>query len=187
MPNTALLISNYNSQPREATFRLTRSMSGTFSSVVNFTTDQFLKRAGKLSILTELENKSESGQSDCLLKFPKHHKRRRKAISLNNLTSSIDINFLTYNQIETTIHQAFDDAYQTLSKFIYKNQFEKKNKKLSYDDNETYSSDDEPSEELETNIKIILNSDDENSSEDDEEEDLPSISASGKYRFDGMR
>ncbi|CAF1568961.1 unnamed protein product [Rotaria magnacalcarata] len=86
MPNTALLISNYNSQPREATFRLTRSMSGTFSSVVNFTTDQFLKRAGKLSILTELENKS-----------------------------------------------------------------------------------------------------DENSSEDDDKEDLPSISASGKYRFDGMR
>ncbi|CAF4227357.1 unnamed protein product, partial [Rotaria magnacalcarata] len=49
------------------------------------------------------------------------------------------------------------------------------------DDNETYSSDDEPSEELETNIKIILNSDDENSSEDDEEEDLLSTSASGKY------
>ncbi|CAF4339700.1 unnamed protein product, partial [Rotaria magnacalcarata] len=73
MPNSALLISNYNSQPCEATFRLTRSMSGAFSSVVNFTTDQFLKRAGKLSILTELENKSESGQSDCLLKFPKHH------------------------------------------------------------------------------------------------------------------
>ncbi|CAF4975057.1 unnamed protein product, partial [Rotaria magnacalcarata] len=52
MPNSALLISNYNSQPCEATFRLTRSMSGAFSSVVNFTTDQFLKRAGKLSILT---------------------------------------------------------------------------------------------------------------------------------------
>ncbi|CAF4706608.1 unnamed protein product, partial [Rotaria magnacalcarata] len=52
MPNSALLISNYNPQPCEATFRLTRSMSGAFSSVVNFTTDQFLKRAGKLSILT---------------------------------------------------------------------------------------------------------------------------------------
>ncbi|CAF3588966.1 unnamed protein product [Rotaria socialis] len=116
MPNSALLISNYNSQPCEATFRLTRSMSGAFSSVLNFTTNQFLKRAGKLSILTKLENKSESDQSDYSLKFLKHHKRRRKAISLNNLTSSIDINLLTYNQIKTTIHQAFDDTYKTLSK-----------------------------------------------------------------------
>ncbi|CAF5067777.1 unnamed protein product, partial [Rotaria magnacalcarata] len=45
LPESALSISNYSSQPCEATFRLTRSMSGAFSSVVNFTTDQFLKRA----------------------------------------------------------------------------------------------------------------------------------------------
>ncbi|CAF1253288.1 unnamed protein product, partial [Rotaria magnacalcarata] len=92
--------------------------------------------------------------------------------------SKVDINAALEKKKITTINK--------VSSFI-KNQFEKKNKKLFYDDNETYSSDDEPSEELETNIKIILNSDDENSSEDDEEEDLPSISASGKYRFDGMR
>ncbi|CAF4531642.1 unnamed protein product, partial [Rotaria socialis] len=163
MPNSALLISNYNSQPCEATFRLTRSMLGAFSSVLNFTTNQFLKRADKISILTKLENKSESDQSDCSLTFLKHHKRRRKAISLNNLTSSIDINLLTYNQIKTTIHQAFDDAYKTLSKVDINAALE--NKKI-------------------TTINKV---NDENSSEDDEEEDLSSISASGKYRFDGMR
>ena len=53
LPESALSISKYDSQSCESTFRLTRSMSGTFSSIVNFTTEQFLKRAGKLAVLTE--------------------------------------------------------------------------------------------------------------------------------------
>ncbi|CAF1131024.1 unnamed protein product [Rotaria sordida] len=75
LPESALAISNYHSQSCESTFRLTRSTSGTFSSIVNFTIAQFLKRAGKLSVLTGTENQSESGQLKCPLKFPKHHKR----------------------------------------------------------------------------------------------------------------
>ncbi|CAF1096884.1 unnamed protein product [Rotaria sordida] len=39
-------------------------MSGVFSSVVNFTTEQFLKRAGKLSVLTDIQNQSESGDDN---------------------------------------------------------------------------------------------------------------------------
>ena len=53
-------------------------MSGSFSCIVNFTIEQFLKRAGKLSVLTDIEQKSESGQLKCSLKFPKHHKRQHK-------------------------------------------------------------------------------------------------------------
>ncbi|CAF4113537.1 unnamed protein product, partial [Rotaria magnacalcarata] len=45
LPESALSISNYHSQSCESTFRLTRSMSGAFSSIVNFTIEQFLKRA----------------------------------------------------------------------------------------------------------------------------------------------
>ena len=40
---SALSISNYHSQSCEPTFRLTRSMSGSFSCIVNFTIEQFLK------------------------------------------------------------------------------------------------------------------------------------------------
>ena len=65
LPRSALAIWKYSSQPCESIFRLTRSMSGSFSSVVNFTTDQFLKRASKLSVLNELENRSESDQLQC--------------------------------------------------------------------------------------------------------------------------
>ena len=78
LPESALSISNYHSQSCESTFRLTRSMSGSFSSIVNFTIEQFLKRAGKLSVLTEIQNLSEMGKLKCSLEFPKHHKRRRK-------------------------------------------------------------------------------------------------------------
>ncbi|CAF1489713.1 unnamed protein product, partial [Rotaria sp. Silwood1] len=35
-------------------------MSGVFSTVVNFTTEQFLKRAGKLSVLADIQNQGES-------------------------------------------------------------------------------------------------------------------------------
>jgi len=111
LPESALSISKYHSQSCENTFRLTRSMSGPFSSIVNFTIDQFLKRAGKLAVLTDIETKSESGQLECPLQFPKHHKRRRRMAS-NKSTSNSSIDRLTNENIENTICRAFDDAYE---------------------------------------------------------------------------
>ncbi|CAF3367732.1 unnamed protein product [Rotaria socialis] len=55
LPESALCISSFNSQTCENVFRLTRSMPGTFSSNVNFTVGQFLRRAGKLSVLQDIE------------------------------------------------------------------------------------------------------------------------------------
>ncbi|CAF4965249.1 unnamed protein product [Rotaria sp. Silwood1] len=204
LPDSALSISNYSSQPCEATFRLTRSISGVFSSVVNFTTDQFLKRAGKLSVLTDIENKNESGLLECPLQFPKHHKRGRKASAKKNSAPSKAVNLPSYDTIENTIHKAFNDAYDTLSELemnialqgkkkatitqvssFARSQFEKKSKIVSYDEYETYSSDDEPNDDPDVDANLLLKDEEENSSED--EDNLSSISASGRSQFHGMR
>ncbi|CAF2257375.1 unnamed protein product [Rotaria magnacalcarata] len=203
LPESALSISNYSSQPCEATFRLTRSMSGAFSSVVNFTTDQFLKRAGKLSVLTDLENQSESGQLGCPLQFPKHHKRRRKVAALKKSVSNTTIDLPRNDTIKKIIHQAYNDAYKLLSELdinialekkkktkinevssYVRTQFEKKFKKVTYDEGEIYSSNDESDEEVATNVNSSSKPE-EDSSED--ENDLPCISSSGKHQFNGMR
>ncbi|CAF1047228.1 unnamed protein product [Rotaria sp. Silwood1] len=115
LPESALSITSFNSQMCENIFRLTRSMSGTFSSNVNFTVGQFLRRAGKLSVLQDIERQNEHNLSECSLQFPKHHKRRhRKDMSINNRLD-VSNNILTQNTIEKTIHRAFDDAYKMLS------------------------------------------------------------------------
>ncbi|CAF3392878.1 unnamed protein product [Rotaria sp. Silwood2] len=203
LPHSALSISNYSSQPCEATFRLTRSISGVFSSVVNFTTDQFLKRAGKLSVLTDIENKSESGLLECSLQFPKHHKRRKANAKKTSASNKI-VDLPSYDTIENIIHRSFNDAYNVLSQLemntvlqrkkkttifevssFTRSQFEKKSKIVSYDEYEIYSSDDESNDEPDADVNLSLKDDEENSSED--EDNLSSISASGKCQFRGMR
>ncbi|CAF4635814.1 unnamed protein product [Rotaria socialis] len=115
MSQSAQSISSFNSQACENIFRLTRSMSGTFSPNVNFTVGQFLRRAGKLSVLQDIDRQNEHNLSECSLQFPKHHKRRhRKDMSINNRLD-VSNNILTQNTIEKTIHRAFDDAYKMLS------------------------------------------------------------------------
>jgi hypothetical protein len=71
-----------------------------------------------------------------------------------------------------------------VSSFV-RTQFEKKFKKVSYDDTQTYSSDEESSEYLKSNVDLLPRSDDECSSEDDD--DISSFSASCKQQFQGMR
>ncbi|CAF1382152.1 unnamed protein product [Rotaria magnacalcarata] len=63
-------------------------------------------------------------------------------------------------------------------------QFEKKFKKVTYDEGESYSSNDESDEELETNVNSSSTSGDDSS---EDENDLPCISSSGKHQFNGMR
>lgn len=128
LPQSALSISTYHSQSCEATFRLTRSMSGAFSSTANFIIEQFLKRTGELCVLTEMENKSLPGQLDCPLQFPKHHKWRQK-----NAASNSSIDLLTNDSIEKTICRS--------SELVCTNSIWKKFKKISYDDSQFYSSD----------------------------------------------
>ena len=202
LPESALSISNYHSQSCESTFRLTRSMSGSFSSIVNFTIEQFLKRAGKLSVLTEIQNLSEMGKLKCSLEFPKHHKRRRKEAILKGKIATSSGSSLTIEAIQGAIHRAFDDAYDLLSQAninivlekakkntmfevseFVRTQFHQKFKRVSYDEGEKLSPDDEYDDEH--RINSSENVEGEDASED--EEDLCSISASGKTQFHGMR
>lgn len=63
LPSEALQMFLFNSQTCENTFRVARSMSGTFSSMVNFTVAQSLRRVQKLSILNRIEVESETKSS----------------------------------------------------------------------------------------------------------------------------
>ena len=207
LPESALSFSKYHSQSCENMFRLTRSMSGAFSSIVNFTVEQFLKRAGKLAVLNGIESKSESGQLECPLQFPKHHKRRRKMISSKTITttSSSFLDLLTNENIEEIICRAFDDAYDLLSKldvnvalekkkrktmrqvssFVY-DQFNKSFRTVWYDDEEVYSLDDGDYDyNLKYDVNVLSKSEEDDFSED--QDDLPCVSANSKSQFHGMR
>ena len=205
LPESALSISKYDSQSCESTFRLIRSMSGPFSSIVNFTTEQFLKRAAKLSVLTEIENQCNSGHIENPLQFPKHHKRRRKRSVPRVPVSGLSNNLLSYENIEKAIHLAFDRAYDLLSTLdlnvalkkkrrtnlhdvssFVQRQFQRKSIKVSSDDRQGYSSDDE-------SIDESISGDDsrteasEDSSIDEDVDETSSHFGNSKSNFHGMR
>ena len=207
LPDSALTISHFHSQSCESTFRLARSMSGVFSSVVNFTTEQFLKRGAKLCVLADLESRSQSGQLGCSLQFPKHHKRQRKSNTSTAAVSRSLSNDLTQENIKKAIDRAFTDTYNILatvdvsvalerkkrftidqvSSFM-RSEFEKKFRRVAYEGDESYPSDDEE-DELDYTRRSDrgrpASSNKSDSSEDDD--DAPSVSANGKSQFRGMR
>ncbi|CAF4729851.1 unnamed protein product [Rotaria sp. Silwood2] len=203
LPESALSISSFNSQTCENIFRLTRSMSGTFSSNVNFTVAQFLRRAGKLSVLQEIERQNEQEESECSLQFPKHHKRRlRKTEHANDHLQTNNI--LTQNNIEKTIYRAYDDAYKLLSvlgidkilKKAHKStltelstfvrvQIEQKSHTTDYSENWNGYSDDESDSEAENTIDQSDVST-ESSSEDENDELMTNSSRKGS-QFKRMR
>ncbi|CAF2756191.1 unnamed protein product [Rotaria sp. Silwood2] len=204
LPESALSLSDFHSQSCENMFRLTRSMSGMFSSNVNFTVDQCLGRAGKLSVLQEIEKQSECDESGCSLKFPKHHKRRYKKSVLMTDRSQASSSILTHSTIEKTIFRAFNDAYNMLSvlgidvtlKKTQKNtlskgstfvrtQIERKSHTTDYSDAGNYSSDDETDSILDK-VLDISTTDTESSSENDSDE-LLTNSNSKRSQFQGIR
>ena len=71
----ALHISLFDSQTCENTFRAARSMSGSFSSVVNFSVNEFLRRVEKLAVLQSTKCSSCLSTNNFLL--PRHHKQSR--------------------------------------------------------------------------------------------------------------
>nr|ACD54737.1 unknown [Adineta vaga] len=188
LPESALNISSFHSQSCENIFRLTRSMSGTFSSNVNFTVNQFLGRAGKLSVLQDIERQNEHGESEVSLQFPKHHKRRHKKTVLLTGRSHIPTNIITENTIEQTIFRAFDDAFEILSvlgidktlkrahrdslkdmSIFVRTQIERMSHTIDYSQNWHDYSDDESDSEPEKDVHES-DADTESSSEDETEE-----------------
>ena len=78
LPPEAMNIYLFNSQTCEGMFRSARSMSGTFSSVVNFTVQEFLNRTQKISLLSKIKTESEFFSMNSALVFPKHYKQEKK-------------------------------------------------------------------------------------------------------------
>jgi hypothetical protein len=55
LPKEALNIYLFNSQSCESMFRNARSLSGTYSTIINFTVADFLNRSQKISILNRIK------------------------------------------------------------------------------------------------------------------------------------
>ncbi len=57
LPPQSLHIHTISSQARESIFRNTRALSGVYSTTVNFTIHDFLRRAQRLSLLNDIKFK----------------------------------------------------------------------------------------------------------------------------------
>ncbi|CAF3114935.1 unnamed protein product [Rotaria socialis] len=107
----ALNISLFNSQICESTFRAARSMSGPFSSVVNFSVYEFLQRVEKLAVLQNIKCSSEYKKNNII--FPTHHKQSKQNF-LTHSTSTVAIT-ITEKLIEEKVFSAYIKASQILS------------------------------------------------------------------------
>ena len=102
LPKESLHTYLFNSQTCEAMFRDTRSLSGIYSTVVNFTVDDFLRRSQKLSVLNQMKASADEEK----LTFPVHQKHRHD----ENLLSLQKIEDIDYINIEQVIKQAYHTA-----------------------------------------------------------------------------
>jgi len=94
----------FNSQACESLFRDARALTSTFSTKVNFTVKNFLKRSQKLSILTQLKY----NQFENSLSFSVHHKHKRDYSS----TTTHQLNGIDSLDIEMLISNAYDQALE---------------------------------------------------------------------------
>ncbi len=103
LPKQALINAHlFNSQACESIFRDARSLSGTFSTRINFTVKNFIRRSRKLSIL----NQMKYNQAEKDLSFPVHHKHKRERI----LSSSYQLDEIDLLDVEQLISTAYDHA-----------------------------------------------------------------------------
>lgn len=94
----------FNSQACESLFRDARALTGTFSTKVNFSVKDFLRRSQKISML----NGFKYSQSEDRLSFPVHHKQKREqsSTSMNPLDDidKLDIEHLISNAYDQAVH-----------------------------------------------------------------------------------
>ncbi|CAF4814541.1 unnamed protein product [Rotaria socialis] len=103
LPKQALInIHLFNSQGCESLFRDTRSLSGSFSTIVNFTINNFIKLSQKLAIL----NQFKYDQSEHNFSFPKYHKHKHD----DRLVLPDQLNEIDRLDIEQIINNAYDQA-----------------------------------------------------------------------------
>ncbi|CAF1409089.1 unnamed protein product [Rotaria sordida] len=211
LPPEAMNVYLFSSQTCEGIFRSACSISGTFSSVVNFTVQEFFNRAQKLSLLNKIKTESEFFSMNGTLVFPKHYKQGKK-LKKHNIISNH--NTLNVDIISNTILQAFNDATNLIHGFKIKNFLDEKKitnmKQLnSYihniltqrinimDYSDLYEEKDETSDS-EDELDIVLNSENNAESEDQQYETscissneilngLDGIKFSGMRVFDTVR
>ncbi|CAF3407520.1 unnamed protein product [Rotaria socialis] len=114
LPKQALnSIHLFNSQACESIFRDARSLSGTFSTKINFTVKDFLRRSQQLSKLNQLKY----GQLNKSISFPVHHKHKQEYSS----TSSNQLDDIDTLDIEHIILATYDQAIDVVkhSKMYY--------------------------------------------------------------------
>ncbi|CAF1660203.1 unnamed protein product, partial [Didymodactylos carnosus] len=90
-------------------FRNTRSLSGVYSTIVNFTVNDFLKRAQKLSILNKIKCFETANDNANRLLFPIHHKHLKDSRNLNNSNHN-NIDNVTTHDVEKIILSAYETA-----------------------------------------------------------------------------
>jgi hypothetical protein len=110
LPPSVLHIDTFSSQPCESLFRNTRALSGVYSTIVNFTVHDFLRRAQRLSMLNDIKHKQAAGDSVNNFVFPTHHKHRNARHAPFTI-SQYEIDQL---DIEKTITEAYDKVIHML-------------------------------------------------------------------------
>ena len=100
----------FSSQACENIFRNARALSGVYSTRINFSIKQFLKRVNKLNILTETKQ-SEMNNDNQKILFPIHRKFKRlnERNDTNFPQSNVD---LDVKSLEKVILQAFNIAQE---------------------------------------------------------------------------
>ncbi|CAF3021128.1 unnamed protein product [Rotaria sp. Silwood2] len=215
LPKEALNMYLFNSQPCESMFRNARSLSGTYSTRINFTAADFLQRSQKIAILNWIKCDQLSQEDDNeLLSFPIHHKHKRD----NHLSSLQNLDDIDQLDIEKIIVDAFNQALQltepleiskllkehnvfdlnTLSKYVFQ-ELNSSSRMFDYsiqtidDDSNEFNLEEEEEEEEQDNenddINNNLNDDEETMDDIDlEEEDENNYSMTTiKRNFNGIK
>lgn len=115
LPTEAVQIFLFNAQTCETTFRSAGAMSGAFSSIVNFSVTDFLRRVQKLSVLNRIKSENEIQKPhSSTLKFPSHHKQFNPTFSASS--TPLTTLSLASCDIEKIVSLAFHGALDLMSK-----------------------------------------------------------------------
>ena len=115
LPPRVLHIHTFSSQPCELIFRNTRALSGIYSSIVNFTVHDLLRRAQRLSLLNDIKCKQTNDESVNKLIFPVHYKHRNDR-QTSRIESQSEIDQIDIEQI---IIEAYKKAVDILDGLEY--------------------------------------------------------------------
>lgn len=100
----------FSSQPCESIFRDARSLSGIYSTRINFTIKQFLQRINKLNALTEIKQ-FESTNTQSKIVFPVHHKIKGMKKE-RELEHSNELECFDSDHVEQTVLRAYELAQE---------------------------------------------------------------------------